>query len=128
MPLQSELELQPPHVLFAHVPVLQSELELQWLQVPFEQVPWPLQSDELLQWPHVPFEQLPKPAQSELELQYGSAGGRNTPAGESASIVSASLVVSGWTSGTGTRVMVGLVSVLPQAAIRATRRSALMRR
>jgi hypothetical protein len=37
--LQSEFELQPPHLPLEHVPLAQSEFELQWLHVPLEHVP-----------------------------------------------------------------------------------------
>jgi hypothetical protein len=66
---------------------LQSELLEQWLQLPFEQVPWPLQSELLEQWPQVPLEHVPNPAQSEFDEQYGSAwGASRISAGEPGSI------------------------------------------
>jgi hypothetical protein len=71
LPLQSELEPQPPHLPLEHVPDLQSELEPQWLHVPLEHVPWPLQSELEPQWPHEPLEHVPNPAQSELEPHRG---------------------------------------------------------
>lgn len=124
--MQSEEELQPPHMPLEHVPVLQSELELQWLHVPPEHVPWPWQSDDELQWPQVLLEHVPKPAQSDDELHSGCGPGRKMPAGESIVIVSASFSLSGWISGTGTRVATDLCSVPPQATRKAIKRSVFM--
>jgi hypothetical protein len=56
----------------------------------------------------VPPEQLPWPAQSDDVLQYGSAGGANTAAGESIVIDAATRDVSAWYAGTGTGAAAGL--------------------